>query len=254
MRQAHEGAPTFVFAPHAGGSVLAAGAVVRALPSPCGVILVDLPQAGEGGNAGDRPRRVDAAAERLVEELAVLVGDTAQSTILVGNSYGALVCYEVAQRAVSAGLDLAGLVVSGFRAPRLPAVDPPLHRLPDAALWAETGARYGAQILPQDSLTDDAEEARLTAALRADLEACETYRHHNETELALPITVLSMSHDHTVSREDLCAWQSLTAGRFKVIEINGSHFVWATSPTRVADVLVAAAWHYGRGNTLGALE
>src|SRR5690606_20621871 len=97
---------------------------------------------------------------------------SAQPLIFVGNSYGALLAFETAARLVDTAIQPTRLVVSGFRSPSLPSAETPLYRLPLGQLRAELVARFG--IAGGDGV--DWGCAGLEQALRADLEACDTYR------------------------------------------------------------------------------
>src|SRR3546814_17466026 len=68
------------------------------------------------------------------------------------------------------------LIVSGFRSPTLPMADTPLYRLPSLQLRAELRARFGAVA---DAASTPWEGGLAEQALRADLQACDTYRHRH---------------------------------------------------------------------------
>src|SRR5690606_10277488 len=121
---------------------------------------------------------------------------------LVGNSYGALLAYETAWCMLRAGMPIERLVVSGFRSPLLPLADTPLYRLPLAQLQAELSARFGAAAAV-GAAPGGAELAE--EALRADLQACDTYRHRHDEPLPLPIDVLHLTEDASVSMDELRA-------------------------------------------------
>src|SRR3546814_8531190 len=85
------------------------------------------------------------------------------------------------------------LVVSGFRSPVLPCSETSLYRLPRRQLRAELAARFG--IAPGDGA--EWAGAAVEEALRADLEACDTYRHAHTDRLAVPIDVLHIDRKST---------------------------------------------------------
>lgn len=238
LRRASRRQPTFVFFPHAGGSVLSAGRLVAALPPSVGVMVANLPRGGDLD--GDcPPRRVAVAVTGAMEGfLSVAEADNRHDPlrpVLVGNSYGALVAYEMARSLIRAGLPVERLIVSGFRAPTLASVDAALHRLPSEQLWAELTARFRGMPATDPVAVED--------ALRADLEACDTYRHSHAERLALPVDVLHMVDDPSVSVGDLLAWQSVTSATTQVIRHAGGHFPWATHPDAMAGTLLHLVDH-----------
>src|SRR3546814_18281712 len=91
------------------------------------------------------------------------------------------------------------LVVSGFRSPVLPCSETSLYRLPRRQLRAELAARFG--IAPGDGA--EWAGAAVEEALRADLAACDTYRHAHTDRLAVPIDVLHMRADPSVTPHEL---------------------------------------------------
>ena len=239
LRQAAGGQPTFVFFPHAGGSPLSVGRLVAALPGSAGVVAVQLPR-GDERAPGEPPRRTAAAADQLAQELADLQDHGAHEPmhlVLVGNSYGALLAYETAHRLVRRAMPAQRLIVSGFRAPILAPAEAPLHRLPPAQLRTELAARFG--MAPAEIPADQAGYA--DAALRADLEACETYRHTHAELLSAPIDVLRMADDSSLSAGDLQAWQAVTTGPMRIAHCAAGHFPWATHPREMANLLAQLA-------------
>src|SRR3546814_5352689 len=81
--------------------------------------------------------------------------------------------------------------------------DTPLYRLPSLQLRAELRARFGAVA---DAASTPWEGGLAEQALRADLQACDTYRHRHLEPLSLPIDVLHLSDDLSVSIDELRAW------------------------------------------------
>lgn len=240
LRNAAKGQPTFVFFPHAGGSPLSARRLVAALPLSTGMFVVNLPRGG-GIDGISPPRRVSHAVDGATKGLLAL-GATGgpPRLILVGNSYGALLAYEMAWSLMRAGVPIERLIVSGFRSPVLAPVDAPLYRLPSRRLRAELAARFG--VVPGDGAWEGtlAEEA-----LRADLEACDTYRHAHAGRLAIPIDVLHMRDDSSVSIDDLLRWEAVTAAKMQITEHSIGHFPWTTDPEAVAQIILQIAQNKG---------
>ncbi|NYT45501.1 thioesterase II family protein [Pollutimonas thiosulfatoxidans] len=240
LREAAQGKPTFMFFPHAGGSPLSAGRLAAALPDSVGVMALQLPRQASGTEAGP-PRRVADAVEGIVRALDALALDTSasplQPLIFVGNSYGALLAFETAARLSTAALRPARLIVSGFRSPCLPPAETPLYRLPVKQLRAELVARFG--MAGGDGV--DWGCLGLEQALRADLEACDTYRYRHTTPLSLPIDVMHLRSDPSVSPEELLAWRTVTCAPARLVTCDGGHFFWASHSTDFARILLDAA-------------
>ncbi|MGB3290034.1 MAG: alpha/beta fold hydrolase [Burkholderiaceae bacterium] len=239
LRAAAIGQPTFVFFPHAGGSPLSAGRVAAALPDMAGILSVHLPRQASDSEGGP-PRRAAFAADNISHTLLSLtpplLPNATQPLILVGNSYGALLAFETARRLARTAIAPLRLLVSGFRSPSLPPADTPLYRLPTRQLNAELAARFGTA----GGNSDDWAAAGLECALRADLEACDTYRYV-PADFDVPIDVLHLHDDPSVSLEELRAWKHVTSAPTRLIPCRGGHFFWATHSTDLARILMQAA-------------
>ena len=232
---------TIVCFPHAGGGVLSAAKLARSLPDRFGLLTVSLPGRGAGDTAS-APRRAAEAGSKLAGDLAECIkgGDLSKHLVLLGNSYGSLLAFETA-RSLQAMPDLVldpsmlRLIVSGFRSPSLPPSEPPLFRLPTQDLYAELAERFGAPVA-------DLEAAGLYGledALRADLEACDTYRMGDGPKLDSRIDVLRMTQDPSVSPAELRSWQDVTTGSVVMTEIPAGHFPWVSHPDAVAKAIIA---------------
>lgn len=248
LRCAVRGQPTFIFFPHAGGSPLSVRRLMAALPLSAGVLVVNLPRGGDIDGIAP-PRRVVQAVDGATKGWLALdqTGDPLR-LILVGNSYGALLAYEMAWSLMRAGALIERLVVSGFRSPVLAPVEAPLYRLPSPRLRAELAARFGMAPGEGDWEGTVAEEA-----LRADLEACDTYRHTHAGRLTIPIDVLHMLDDPSVSADDLLTWKAVTTARTRVTRHEIGHFPWATDPDAVARIILQLAQDDGRDDALPVL-
>lgn len=235
VRPARVSEPTFVFFPHAGATPLSIGRLLSALPPHVGAAVADLPR-GSGLDDGTPPLRAERAAEGLAQGLASLFQHASPATrlVLVGNSYGALLAYETAWRLFDADLSPERLIVSGFRSPVLPPSDPPLYRLPLPQLRAELSARYGGAQDDRGAWDGSAG----VDALRADLQACDTYRHARPGPLPIPIDVLRLTRDTSTPLADLQAWQSVTCGHLRMADCATGHFPWAESPELTARTLI----------------
>lgn len=231
VRNASPGQPNFVFFPHAGATPLSISRMATALPSTVGVAVAVLPRGGDLDD-GTPPLRATDAAQCIARALAAMPAAAACRRVLVGNSYGALLAYETAWCLIhDAPPDR--LIVSGFRSPALPLADIALHRLPAAQLRAELSARFG---MPPDVGTDAGELAE--PALRADLQACDTYHHRHTERLPVPLDVLHLTDDWSVSIAELQAWESVTSFPVRLTPCASGHFPWAGNPEPMARTLL----------------
>lgn len=236
-RRAGGGAATILCFPHAGGSVLSAARLSSALPADCDVAAVALP-GHEGPESGAAPRRLEEVAGRIADDIAALSSDSRMRLTLLGNSFGALLAFEVARQielrhAAALLPSRLQLVVSGFRSPSLPPFDGPLHRLPRAHLLAELADRFGTQGAEADATLTDWQES----ALRADLEACETYRLRELTPLQCSTSVIHLTRDPSVTRAELEAWQAVNAHPVQFFLLDAGHFPWATAANEFGALL-----------------
>lgn len=240
------GAPVLICFPHAGGSVLSCLGLAAALPAELAIATVALP-----GHAPDVPEAPVADARhlaaRVAEEIAADLGaDLAPQgagLTLLGNSFGALLAFETAlalERADAARASRLHLVVSGFRSPSRPPFEAPLHRLPLAVLLAELRECFGAIGPDLGDLIGAHEEA----ALRADLEACETYRLGDAAPLRCAASVIRLTADPSVSVAECEAWREVCAGPVGFHALEAGHFPWSGATAafaRLVGELVAFA-------------
>src|SRR3546814_5556151 len=92
--------------------------------------------------------------------------------------------------------------------------DTPLYRLPSLQLRAELRARFGAVV---DAASTPWEGGLAEQALRADLQACDTYRLRHLEPLSLPIDVLHLSDDLSRSEEHTSELKSLMRTSYAVL-------------------------------------
>ncbi len=232
---------TIVCFPHAGAGILSVAKLARSIPDRFGLVAVTLPGREPGDNVAP-PRRAAAAGSKLAGDLATHIkyDDGSARLVLLGNSYGALLAFETARSLqalpdVHLDPDTVQLVVSGFRSPSLPPSEAPLFRLPTPDLFAELADRFG---VPVDEL-EAAGLYGLEDALRADLEACDTYRVGDGPMLDNRIDILRMTQDPSVSRPELRAWQDVTTGPVVTTDVEAGHFPWTSQPDAVAAVIVS---------------
>lgn len=228
------GAPVVVCFPHAGGSVLSCIRLAAMLPDDLAIATVALP--GHETGAAGLPA---ADARRLAAVVANEIGaalDPQLGLTLLGNSFGALLAFETAlalERHDAPAARRLHLVVSGFRSPSRPPCDPPLHRLPRALLLAELRDCFGAVGPDLGDLLGATQEA----ALRADLEACATYRLGMVPPLRCAVSVIRLLADPSVSGDEYDAWRDISAGTVRFRSLEAGHFPWTGAPSEFAGLL-----------------
>jgi surfactin synthase thioesterase subunit len=225
-------APVVVCFPHAGGSVLSCIGLAAALPDDLAIATVAVPRQESGRSVAD-PRRIAGA---LAEEIALALGDQNAGLTLLGNSFGALLAFETAvalERLEAPVAQRLHLVVSGFRSPSRPPCDAPLHRLPRAVLLAELRECFGAVGPDLDDLLGETQEAEL----RADIEACETYRLGDAQPLRCALSVIRLLADPSVADQEHQAWRDICAGPVSFRALDSGHFPWSGATTALADLV-----------------
>lgn len=207
-----------VCTPYAGGSSGVYQPWVRLLPAAIELYAVQL--AGHGQRVG-RPAH-DRLDELVLELTRAIVPWLDRPFVLFGHSLGALVSFELA-RALRRCFCLtpALLVVSGYRAPHLPARRQPIHDLPREPFWQEVRRLNGTR---PEVLADPELTGLLEPALRADFACVETYRHECEAPLECPIVAFGGRDDAEVPVEDLEAWAQHTEAGFSLSMFAGDHF------------------------------
>ncbi|GAA0743761.1 thioesterase [Dactylosporangium roseum] len=192
-------------------------------------------------------RRVGDVVERLCVEVLPLLD---VPLAVFGHSYGALLAFEIARALRRAGAPQpAHLFVSGHRAPDLPPWRPAASTLPMPRLLDRLAEMAG----PSQSVVNDPELLTVLAPmLRADLEACETYRYRPETPLDTPLTCFGAIDDCEVRMDEITAWDLHTSRRWRVRSFTGGHLflhdrrdgVIATIAAHLAETRPAAerAW------------
>jgi medium-chain acyl-[acyl-carrier-protein] hydrolase len=160
--------------------------------------------------------------ETMVESALVNLGPLMDRPFAVfGHSLGAVVAGEFARVSQAQGRPAAHLFVSSRPLPR--GVEQELHKLPCDEFLAAVNARY--QGIPGEILAHPDLLALLLPALRADIEALETFcPRHDRVRIACPTTVYGGEFDQTVSRAELESWNEETAERCRIRVFPGDHF------------------------------
>nr|WP_052478146.1 alpha/beta fold hydrolase [Kibdelosporangium sp. MJ126-NF4]CEL16418.1 Thioesterase in siderophore biosynthesis gene cluster [Kibdelosporangium sp. MJ126-NF4]CTQ90370.1 Thioesterase in siderophore biosynthesis gene cluster [Kibdelosporangium sp. MJ126-NF4] len=212
--------PRLVCFPHAGGSAgtYAAWAPVFAETTP--VLAVRPP--GREERWREHPRGVREVAAAVAD---VLLADRAP-TILFGHSMGALVAWETAVLLRDAA-PLA-VVVSGTAAPHITPTRPSVRPMTDDDL---VDFLTGIGGIGQAHLRHPRLLADVLPGIRADLVACDDYRHTGEP-LPVPLVAFGGDADPLVTSGELDAWTELSTVGTTRHTLPGGHFHHIDHPDR----------------------
>jgi medium-chain acyl-[acyl-carrier-protein] hydrolase len=142
---------------------------------------------------------------------------------LLGQSFGALVAFEVARHLRSLGAPPPlHLFVAAHRAPQLPNPHSRVSDLDDDAFVEAMMGRYGgipAAVLENRELLD-----LMLPCLRADMRAFETYEFRSEAPLGTPISAFGGLADALITQTELDGWSAQTSEAFTLRMFDGGHF------------------------------
>jgi acyl transferase domain-containing protein/surfactin synthase thioesterase subunit len=139
-----------------------------------------------------------------------------------GHSLGALLSFELAREFRRQNFPSpVHLFVSASRAPQIPDLDLPIHRLPEAKLIEYLRNLNGT---PTEVLQNQELLNLVLPILRSDLAILETYFYATEDKLNCPISAFGGREDSKVSQEQLGAWCDQTHSDFKLQMFDGDHF------------------------------
>jgi medium-chain acyl-[acyl-carrier-protein] hydrolase len=188
------------------------------LPSSIDVVAVH--PAGRAHRLREPPlRRVETMAAEYLNDLEPLLD---RPVALFGHSLGGIVAAECARVLQAAGRQPVHLFVSSRPALR-DDQSPRIHLLPDGEFIAAMNRRY--QGIPAEILKHPEVLELLLPALRADVEALETYRLHPEApRIRCQTTVFGGVLDRAVSIADLESFRDEVSGPCRIRMFPGDHF------------------------------
>ena len=140
---------------------------------------------------------------------------------LFGYSFGSLVAFETARLLRRRGSMPSNLMVAALRPPQLPHRGRRIHEMPVHEFAAELRKLKGT---PDAVLGNPELMSLVLPAIRADFQAYETYRYHEQEPLECPISVIGGIADPSASQADLIAWSEQTSGSFRMRMLPGDHF------------------------------
>lgn len=209
--------------PHAGGSPLAFRRWPAGLPADVEVAAIRLP--GRDVRIKEAPLSAWEPLLAAVEEALVPYLD--RPFALFGHSLGASIAYEITRRLAAHGRAMpAHLLVSGRRAPHVPARSAPIHGLPRDRFFEQLRLLHGtpAEVLANQEIMDLVEPM-----LRADIRLAEIWTPATLEPLPLPITGFCGTEDVLAPPPDVQAWAQHTTRAFAAHVYPGHHFFVQTS-------------------------
>lgn len=217
--------------PHAGGGgsfFLPWGPALAPRVAVCPVVL-------PGREGRIREPAFERMAPLLDALVAALLGYTDQDFAIFGHSMGSVVAYEFARRLEHEhGRRPRCLLVSGRRAPHLPARRAPLHTLPDPNFTEGLRELNGT---PNEVLADEGLLRLFLPTLRADFAVNETYTASGGPPLSCPVSALTGTADPEVTIEEMAPWRSVTTSDFRLRVFYGDHFYLKSRPDDVLDAI-----------------
>lgn len=223
--------------PYAGGNAALYLPWARLMPTTIEVVAVQLP--GRAERLREPPH---TALGPLVESLAAAIEPCLDRPFgFFGHSMGALIAFELARTLqLHYNRRPACLIVSGHRAPQLPAHRPPIHDSPEAELIEQLRHLNGT---PREVFEHNELLQLVLPLLRADFAVCESYRYHPAPALACPILALGGLEDRDISREALEAWAIQTTAGCRVRMLPGDHFFLTSARQLVLQVVARELSH-----------
>lgn len=210
-------APALVCIPHLGGNAAVFGWWSMRLAPGVRVLPVQLP--GRGARSAEPPLRSIA---EIADALALHVAPELRgSYVLYGHSLGAVIAFEFARLMGELGRPPEHLIVGACRAPDAALDRPFLHAAPDADILDYLRGMDGT---PDALIADASLRSGVLRAVRADLEAWETYRFVERPPLAIPITAIAGAADASVAPVEMRGWSRHTTGTFRFATVDGGHF------------------------------
>jgi acyl transferase domain-containing protein/surfactin synthase thioesterase subunit len=204
--------------PYAGAGASIFRSWAETLPSEIEVCAIQL------------PGREDRLGETLLTRLAPLVKTLAPIVqpyleipfAFFGHSMGGLVSFELVRELRRQGSPLpTHLLMSAIRAPQLPDLNLPIHRLPEPHFLEALRRLQGT---PEAILQNTELMKLLSPSIRADLAIFENYIYAAEPQLPCPITVFGGAQDPLVLPEDLAGWKDQTLSDFALQMFPTDHF------------------------------
>jgi medium-chain acyl-[acyl-carrier-protein] hydrolase len=209
--------------PFAGGGPSTYRLWPKALPDDVEVIAVALPGRDPRSRPANIPASISEIVDLVVDDFVELQTREPLPFALFGHSMGALIAFELTvaleQRG---GPPPSNLFVSGRRPPDELHRGEHIHRLDDTAFLDAVHRLYGA--VPEAVRNEPELLALFLPALRADVEAFETYVPRSDRLVRCPVRVYGGADDRHPRASDLAGWQRVAEGDVSIQIFPGDHF------------------------------
>jgi medium-chain acyl-[acyl-carrier-protein] hydrolase len=226
--------------PHAGGAASTFRSWIRDQPPGGEICAVQFPGREERIRESF-PTDICTLAQVLA---AALLPDLGVPYVLIGNSMGALVAFELARCLQQRYFLPPFRLVAAASVP--PGTDrrvPEVSGTTDEELLIAMQNRYGG--IPREVLDNPRHLAAFLPALRADMAMLEAYLPPPGPPLDSPITAVVGTEDIGISRSDLEGWSKFTKSTFDCVELPGDHFALLHHPADVLRGIYAEAAQSG---------
>jgi surfactin synthase thioesterase subunit len=211
--------PTFVLAPFGGGSVYSVAEWTTNLLAP-GQTAMAVQYPGRG------PRASEPHAQRLTDLATHATADLLRHTegplVLVGHSFGAVLCHEITVRLEAAGRQVDLLVVSAARPTghnRL-AVDQVLGMDREAWQAELSSSEFDQRLMARPEVLD-----LVIPVLRADYLLLSQHDKPGGV-VSCPVLAIGGDEDPWATPRHLAAWADLTTGECTTAVLPGGHFYY----------------------------
>ncbi|MFJ8587855.1 thioesterase II family protein [Streptomyces sp. NPDC093595] len=172
--------------------------------------------------------------EELADEIGELMGAWKDlPVVLLGNSMGALVAFEVARRMEATGNPPLSLFACGRVAPTL-RKDEQTHLKGKDAFLKEMSllGGMGNELLQDEEILD-----LILPPMRADYRMAETYCAAPGTQVSVPVHVHIGRTDPKVNEPEAAQWRLSTTGEFSLDTHEGGHFFFTENGDRLTDAV-----------------
>lgn len=219
--------------PYAGAGASIFRSWSEELPPEIEVCPIQLP--GREDRLGETPF---TRLSPLIQTLAPLLRPYLDIPFAIfGHSMGALISFELTRELRRQNWPCpVHLFVSGIRAPQIPDLALPIHRLLEPEFIESVRRLNGT---PQEVLQNPELMKLFLPALRSDFAILETYFYATEEQLKCPISAFGGLQDTIVSREDLAVWRAQTHGAFTLQMFPGDHFFLHSDPQPLLQAIAA---------------
>lgn len=183
------------------------------------VELVFVQLKGRGARINEQPHQdMQSLVDELMQHVAYF---TSCPAMLFGHSMGALISYALCCELKKQQQPLpVHMLVSGCRAPHLPALQAGLHNLPRSEFFQALKQLNGTpdEVLANKELMDLFEPV-----LRADFSIADSYQAE-AVKMPFAISVLHGDRDNSLTLPQLEAWQELSCRSCTLTQLPGDHF------------------------------